>query len=136
MKTFPMTKDDLVLIKEAKRIIRKYYKPNKHGVGAAVRTKSGKIFTAVHLETNIGRIAVCAEPIAIGKAISEGESRFDTIVAVGHPSPKGRNKIQVIPPCGMCRELVTDYGKDTKVIIPVNGEVKKLFMKDLLPHKA
>ena len=98
--------------------------------------KSGRIFSAVNLEANIGRIAVCAEPIAMGKAISEGENRFDTIVAVGHPGSRGRKKIQVIEPCGMCRELVTDYALNAKVIIPTDKGVRKVFMTDLLPYKA
>ena len=85
MKTFPITKEDKKLIDEATNIINKYHKHNKHNVGAAVKTSSGKIFSAVHLEANIGRIAVCAEPIAMGKAISEGENKFDTIVAGGYP---------------------------------------------------
>lgn len=135
MKTFPITKEDLVLIDEARRVIRRCYKPGRHHVGAAVRTKSGKIFSAVHVEANIGRITVCAEPIAIGKAISEGEDQFDTIVAVGHPGPRGRKDFRVVSPCGMCRELVTDYGKNTKVIIPMNGKLQKVYMRDLLPHK-
>ena len=136
MKTFPITKEDKKLIDEATNIINKYHKHNKHNVGAAVKTSSGKIFSAVHLEANIGRIAVCAEPIAMGKAISEGENKFDTIVAVGYSGTRGRKKIQVIEPCGMCRELVTDYALNAKVIIPKGRGVEKVYMRDLLPHKA
>ncbi len=90
----------------------------------------------MHVEANVGRITVCAEPIAIGMAISEGERQFDTIVAVGHPGPRGRKAFQVVSPCGMCRELVVDYGKDTRVIISANGKLQKVYMRDLLPHKS
>lgn len=136
MKTLAITFEDEQLIKAAKDIISKYYKHGKHHVGAALRTKSGKIFTAVHLEANVGRAAVCAEAIVIGKAISEGENEFDTIVAVRHPNPHEQNqKIRIVSPCGICRELISDYGADVKVIFSGNGEVKKCVILDLLPHK-
>lgn len=77
--------EDLELIQEAKNINKRLYCEGKHHIGAAVRTQSGKIYTAVHLEAYIGRVSVCAEAIAIGKAISEEEHEFTTIVAVRHP---------------------------------------------------
>ena len=73
MNTLPLTAENEQLVEKAKEVIAKYYQLNKHHVGAALRTKSGKVFTAVHLEANVGRVAVCAEAIALGKAISEGE---------------------------------------------------------------
>jgi hypothetical protein len=80
---------DYELIKEAEKVIR--YKYGRHHIGAAVRTKSRKIYSAVHVEANVGRITVCGEAMAIGKAISEGDSEFDFIVAVAHPHPHERN---------------------------------------------
>ncbi|MHC1605351.1 MAG: cytidine deaminase, partial [Candidatus Methanofastidiosia archaeon] len=108
MKNMEITEEDKELINAAKDVISKYYKYGRHHVGAALRTKSGKIFTAVHIEANVGRIAVCAEAIVIGKAISEGESEFDTIVAVSYPQPDEKDQeIKVVSPCGMCRELIS-----------------------------
>ena len=136
MKTLPITVEDKKLIKVAKDTVAKYYKHDKHHIGAALRTKSGKIFTAVNLDTNVGRAAVCAEAIAVGKAISEGENEFDTIVAVRHPNPDEQNReIRVVSPCGICRELISDYGAEIKVIFSDNGQVKKRFILDLLPYK-
>lgn len=136
MKLLQVTVEDEQLIKATKNAISKYYRYGKHHIGAALRTKSGKIFTAVHLEANIGRVAVCAEAVVIGKAISEGENEFDTIVAVRHPNPNEQNQeIRVVSPCGICRELISDYGPDTKVIFSDNKEVKKCVVSDLLPYK-
>ena len=136
MKILSITIEDEQLIKAAKDAILKYYKYGKHQIGAALRTKSGKIFTAVHLEANVGRVAVCAEAVVIGKAISEGEKEFDTIVAVRHPNPDEQNQeIKVVSPCGICRELISDYGADTKIIFSDNNEVKKCVVSDLLPYK-
>lgn len=133
---YNLDKNDDDLIEAARDIIRKRYKEGKHSIGAAIRTKSGEIITAVHVEANVGRIALCAEAVAIGKAISEGHTDFDTIVAVRHPDPDEREqKIRVVSPCGMCRELISDYGPDTKVIFPRNESIGKCDIKDLIPYK-
>jgi cytidine deaminase len=136
MKTLPITIEDEQLIKAAKDTILKYYKYGKHHIGAALRIKTGKIYTAVHLEANVGRAAVCAEAIALGKAISEGENEFDTIVAVRHPNLSDeKQEIKVVSPCGICRELISDYGADIKIIYSDNDEVKKCIVSDLLPYR-
>ena len=128
--------EDLELIESARNIVRMRYRENWHSVGAAIRTKSGKIITAVNIEANVGRIAVCAEAVAIGKAISEGISDFDTIVAVQHPHPEDEDReIKIVSPCGMCRELISDYGEDTKVIYKSEDRTRKSDILDLLPYK-
>jgi len=120
----PLDKADLDLVKAAKKIIQKRYDPEKHVVGAALRTSEGEIITAVHLEAFVGRIAVCAEAIALGKALSDGYQNFDRIVAIYHPN-------KIVPPCGMCRELLLDYCPEIEVILE-NGVCR---LKDLLPMK-
>ena len=100
-------------------------KRNYHHVGAALRTKSGKIFSAVHLEAYVVRVAVCAEAIAIGIVAAEGDTEIETIVAVDH-------RCQVVSPCGICRELISDYAPGCKVIIT---EEESLTINELLPRK-
>ena len=117
--------NDKELIEEARCIIFKRFKENYHQVGAALRTKSGKIFFAVHLEAYVGRVAVCAEAIAIGMAAAEGDTEIETIVAVDHRG-------QVVSPCGICRELISDYAPSCKVIIT---EEESLTINELLPRK-
>ncbi|KAM3093831.1 cytidine deaminase [Phormidesmis sp. 146-12] len=116
---------DKELIENARSIIAKRFKEDYHHVGAALRTKSGKVFSSVHLEAYVGRIAVCAEAIAIGMAAAAGDTELETIVAVDR---KGR----VVPPCGMCRELIFDYAPGCKVII---AEVESMTISELLPRK-
>ena len=135
MKIKTLTDKDYDLIKEAEKVIIKNYKYEKHHIGAAIRTKTGKIYSAVHVEANVGRITVCGEAMALGKAISEGESDFDCIVAVAHPHPhENIEKCWVVAPCGMCRELISDYGSDIDVIIPYKGQLVKCNVLDLLPE--
>lgn len=128
--------EDQTLIASAQEIIKKRYEWGRHHVGAALRTSTGEIFTAVHVEVSLSRVTVCAEAMVIGKALSEGYKDFDTIVAVRHPDPDSpEREIKVVSPCGMCRELIADYGKDCKVIVPAEGKLVKMVAAELLPLK-
>jgi cytidine deaminase len=136
LKTKQLENKDYELIKEAEKVIETNYVYGRHHIGAAVRSKTGTIFSAVHVEANVGRITVCGEAMAIGKSISEGEHEFETIVAVAHPHPhENIEKCWVVSPCGMCRELISDYGKDTEVIISYKDELVKCNILELLPEK-
>lgn len=136
MKTYPLTENDFILIDEAKSKITHLYEDDRHHVGAALQTKSGNIISAVHIEAYIGRVTVCAEAIAIGNAISNGERYFDTIVAVRHPySDEENRELRVVSPCGMCRELISDYSPDCFVVLNIDGELQKTKIGELIPHK-
>lgn len=127
---------DYELIRAAEEVIEKNYRYERHHIGAAVRAKSGKVYAAVHVEARVGRITVCGEAMALGKSISEGDHEFDTIVAVAHPHPhEDIDKCWVVSPCGMCRELISDYGKDVSVIIPYEDRLVKCNVMKLLPLK-
>ncbi|HAF61808.1 MAG TPA: cytidine deaminase [Anaerolineaceae bacterium] len=119
---------DRALIEQAVEIIRKRYKEDHHHIGAALRTTSGNVYCAVHVEAYIGRITLCAEAVAIGMAASAGDLPIDTIVAVGVDG-------KVVPPCGMCRELIADYGHQAQVIVPGQNEIEKVSINFLLPNK-
>jgi cytidine deaminase len=121
------------LIEAARSIIRRRYQPDWHVVGAALRTRSGRIWTGVHLEAHVGRIAVCAEAIALGRAITEGDSQITTIVAVRHP---GNDSLpSIVPPCGMCRELISDYAPEAIVLLGPNDHPARVPIRELLPRK-
>jgi len=123
-----LTQTDRELVEAARRIIAKRYHPGRHGIGAALRTKSEAVFEAVHVEANVGRIALCAEAVAIGMAATAGDTDIETIVAVDH---EGR----VVSPCGMCRELISDYAPGARVIIPDGETVTLVPVGSLLPWK-
>ncbi|SRR5579871_419504 len=104
-------RDPRALLEAAASIIRLRYRPGFHHVGAALRTKTGAVFSAVHLEATVGRIAVCAEAVALGMAAAAGDTDVAMIVAVNQAG-------DVVAPCGMCRELISDYAPDALVIVP------------------
>ena len=118
---------DYELIAEAKKAIRLNYDQEhyNHAVGAAIRCKNGKVYVGVNLYSLHG---ACAEQVAIGTAITNGERNFDAIVAV-----RGKEGEEIIPPCGNCRQILHDYMPDCDVIVSVEGALKKIKAKTLLP---
>lgn len=132
----PLDQDDRALIEEARAIIRKTYRENRHHIGAAVRTRSGRTFAAVHLDTYVGRASVCAEAIAVGQAIAAGENEIVAIASVRHPRPREEHReIQLVSPCGICREMLADFAPDCRVIVPENGSAVTVGIGELLPNK-
>lgn len=122
-----LTENDYELVKEAQKAIHLNYDQEhyNHTVGAAVRCKNGKIYVGVNLYSLHG---ACAEQVAIGTAITNGERDFDTVVAV-----RGKDGEEILPPCGNCRQILNDYMPDCNIIISVHGELKKIKATELLP---
>jgi cytidine deaminase len=132
-----LSKADQELVAAAVAAIKQRYRYDWQEVGAALRTRSGKIFTGVNLDAYLGRMAVCAEAVALGRAfIDLGDAGIDMIVAVRHPDPAEKDQsIAVVSPCGACRELIFDYDPKARVIVP-NGKVAAVVpIAELLPNK-
>ena len=132
-----LAKADQELIDAASDAIRKRYRFDWQEVGAALRLRSGKIFTGVSLDAYLGRMAVCAEAVALGQAITlAGEFSIDCIVAVRHPPPEEKDQpISVVSPCGACRELIWDYDRNARVIVPGANGPEAVSIGELLPNK-
>jgi cytidine deaminase len=132
-----LSKADSELIEAAADAIRKRYRYDWQEVGAAIRLRSGKIFTGVSLDAYLGRMAVCAEAVALGQAITvAGEFNIDTVVAVRHPPPEEKDRpVGVVSPCGACRELIWDYDRTARVIVPGPDGPMSVGIGELLPNK-
>ncbi len=131
-----LTKKDQELIAAATDAIKSRYRNEWQEVGAALRTRDGRIVTGVNLDAYVGRGAVCAEAIAIGRALTEkGDQGIDTIVAVRHPKPGEKGAVAVVSPCGSCRELIHDYDAKARVIVPGAKVATVATIASLLPNK-
>ena len=110
------------------------YRPFWHTVAAALRGQDGRIWTGVHLGATVGRLSICAEAVAFGRAVLEGDGTIATAVAVRHPKPdEPESEPAVVAPCGACREMFMDYAPDALVILPGAAGVAKLPVRALLP---
>ena len=137
MKRARLTAKDRELIAAARDAIKHRYRNEWQEVGAALRTRDGRIITGVNIDAYLGRMAVCAEAVALGQAVTEiGETGIDTIVAVRHPEPTDKDQtIVVVPPCGSCRELIWDYDRNARVIVPGANGPAIAAISELLPNK-
>lgn len=100
---------------------------SKYRVGAALRTKSGRIYTGVNIENAAYPHTMCAERVAIFKAVSDGEKEFEAISVV---TDNGGS------PCGGCRQVLAEFGLDT-IVLMADGSgklVKETTVKELLPE--
>lgn len=116
------------LIKKALEAQKMSYSPySNFSVGAAVLTKDGKVYTGCNIEIASYSPTICAERTAIFKAISEGSQRIQKIAVVGDANPTF--------PCGVCRQVIREFGKDAEVIIANSEDEFSIYtINELLPH--
>ncbi len=96
-------------------------------VGAAVLTESGTIFTGANVENASFGLTICAERAAIFAAASAGERRIRTVAVVtGAADPT--------PPCGACRQVISEFGPETLIICDANGIRRRWLLSELLPY--
>lgn len=124
-----LTNEERLSLLAAAREVRKYaYVPYSHyPVGAALKTKSGRVFTGVNVENAAFPVTNCAERTAVFKAVSEGEREFEVLALV---TDNGGS------PCGACRQVLAEFGLDTLVLIG-DGEgrlVREMTVAELLPE--
>jgi cytidine deaminase len=106
---------------------RAYAPYSNYPVGAALRTKTGRIYTGVNVENAAYPHTMCAERVAIFKAISDGEKEFEVISVV---TDNGGS------PCGGCRQVMAEFALDMIVLMADgNGKlIKEITVKELLPE--
>jgi cytidine deaminase len=98
-------------------------------VGAAVKTQEGKVYTGCNVESASYGLTVCAERVAIWKALSEGERHFTQLAIVADTET-------LTPPCGTCRQIIHEFCGDEATIMLANlrGQTETCKMKELLPR--
>lgn len=121
--------DKTALVKLAKEVKDLAYVPySNFKVGAAILTESGKVYTGVNIENASFGATNCAERTAVFTAVAQGERKVK-IVAIASDSD------DFIYPCGICRQVLCEFGDDTMEILCSNkaGEVRKHTLGQLLP---
>lgn len=120
-----MRKDYLRLLDFAKDAISDAYAPySKFFIGAAVLTVDGTIFTGSNVENASYGLSICAERVAIAKAVSNGKREFVAIAVVGNVE---------VTPCGACRQFIMEFGSDIDVIYQWHKKIVVKKISELLP---
>ena len=101
---------------------------SKFKVGAALEDESGRIYTGCNIENATYGLTVCAERVAVFKAISEGARKFRRIAVAADTET-------LTPPCGACRQILWEFCGDAELIlVNLQGKSETLRLKDLFPR--
>lgn len=117
------------LVAAAREIRERAYAPfSDFKVGAAVETAGGRIYCGCNIESASYGLTVCAERVAIWKAISEGEKDLTRIAVVVDTE-------ELTPPCGICRQIIWEFCGDVPVTLAnLHGQTETVQMRELLPR--
>jgi cytidine deaminase len=124
-----MNEDLKNLVEAAREVRERAYAPfSNFKVGAAVKTKSGKVYIGCNIESASYGLTVCAERVAIWKAVSEGEREFTNVAVVADTE-------ELTPPCGVCRQIIWEFCGDIPVTFAnLKGKTETVQMKEILPR--
>ena len=124
---------DLELMKAAAKAREYSYSPySGFKVGAALLTKSGKVFTGCNVENAAYSPTNCAERTAVFKAVSEGEREFLAIAIVGG---KGEELSDFCAPCGVCRQVLAEFTDENfRILLGTPEQFSVYSMKEILPY--
>lgn len=113
------------LAREARERARAPY--SRFKVGAALKTRTGEIVTGCNMENASYGLTMCAERVAVFKAVSEGLSDFDAVTVVAGSK-------RLAPPCGPCRQILWEYCGDVLVhMVDLRGRSRTMRLSELLP---
>jgi cytidine deaminase len=120
---------DSELIDRAKKAREGAYAPySKFKVGAALLAKSGKVYTGANVENATFGLTVCAERVALFKAVTKGEKHFVKIAVVA-------DRDEPITPCGACRQVLSEFASDLQIVCAnLKGKTERYNLKKLLPE--
>ena len=115
------------LLSLARTALNHAYAPySRFPVGAALLAEDGRVFTGCNVENASFGLTLCAERVALGKAVSEGVRRFKAVAIVAE-------KLKPCPPCGACRQVLAEFGPELVVLLERDGQPLELGMTEVLP---
>jgi cytidine deaminase len=124
-----LSAQDHQLIEQAKQHIKSHFKEGLHSIAAIVLCKSGNTYTGLNFKYRTRGISMCAERIALFKAIEAGEE-LETMVGVKYEAKT--DEYEIMNTCGECRQVEL-YHKPLNCIINDHGKLKKIPIEELLP---
>jgi cytidine deaminase len=133
VETVELSTLDRDLVEETKRTADRLYLEDTHKVAAALRTRSGEVFSGINIEARMPFADVCGEVAALCAMVAAGRRDPQVIVAIHRD---GEGAFELFPPCGRCRELISDFDLNTWVIVGTLEQPFKVKIAELLPFKV
>jgi len=132
-----MSARDIELLDTAQALLERVWVQGRHEVATALRAADGSLFTGVHVEGSCRRSSICAEGVALGAARAGIDPSAPLqIAAVVSVQIKPAGQFRIIAPCGVCRELLSDYSPEAIVWITSEAGIEPVAAIDLLPSKT
>ena len=116
------------LVRAARAATENAYAPySQFKVGAAVLTASGRIFSGCNIENSSYGLTVCAERVAIFKAVLGGERKVEAVLVYAGTA-------SLTPPCGACLQVISEFAENPEIVLSNERTTKTYHLKELLPH--
>lgn len=121
------------LTEVATRLVKTRGMRGLHHVACALLTADRRLFRGLHISAEIGAFSLCAEAAAIGQTQLKNSAEIKRVVSVrrnfGEP-----DRYEIVPPCGLCRERIFQFGREAMVLINEESGPRPVPIRELLPH--
>ncbi|MFF4409526.1 hypothetical protein [Streptomyces sp. NPDC001404] len=124
-----------LLVAAAFAAIRSRYAEARHQIAAAIIDADQRIHLGLHVDAMVGRAAVCAEAGALSAARLATDAPLIAVAAVRYPKPTETCGARIVPPCGLCRELLLDHAPGLRAVVDDDRQAVLVPLAGLLPHK-
>lgn len=120
--------ESLELFRHAEGALSTAHAPySKFYVGAALLSSSGKVYTGCNIENSSYGVTICAERVAMAKAISSGERDFEAMAITASSK-------EFVYPCGVCRQFMSEFGINLRILVKEENEIREHKLRELLPY--
>lgn len=118
---------------QARAVISPVFELRRHELAAVLVDSDGTFFTGINLKAGTGRANVCSEGVALANAMASGRRQLSRLLILHKQGPEEMHGYRLVPPCGVCRELLVDYAPDLLVHLTTANGLELVSVTDLLP---
>lgn len=115
-----VTRSDAILADEVRQLLERLATAGRHHIAAGLQLADGRVITGVNLVSNYGPSSLCAEQAAVAEWAKSAISPILAVIAI-RATFNNERPLEVVPPCGRCREILCEYAPEAYILIPDHG---------------